>query len=83
MKWLRPAAKLLETFYIILLTVSTTHAQTGFKVFLVGDAGDHTEPGITLRNLEAELIKNPNSAVVFLGDNSYKDILWGIIPLWI
>ena len=80
MKWPGPATKLLESLYIFLLTVSTAHAQTGFKVFLVGDAGDHTEPGITLRNLEAELIKSPNSAVVFLGDNSYKNILWGIIP---
>jgi hypothetical protein len=80
MNWPKPAAGLLETICIVLLTLSAAHAQTGFKVFLVGDAGDHTEPGTTLRNLEAELMKNPNSAVIFLGDNSYKNILWGIIP---
>ncbi len=80
MNWQKPAARLPEMVFVILLMLSTANAQTGFKVFLVGDAGDHTEPAATLRNLKTELIKNPNSAVIFLGDNSYKDDLWGIIP---
>ena len=49
------------------------------STYLVGD-GDHTEAGETLINLQRELISHPNSAVIFMGDNSYKDILWGIIP---
>ena len=59
---------------------NSLQAQEVFKIFLVGDAGDHKETGETLINLHKELIRSPNSAVVFLGDNSYKDILWGIIP---
>ncbi|HEY4966375.1 MAG TPA: metallophosphoesterase [Puia sp.] len=46
----------------------------------MGDAGDHKEAGETLVNLRRELISHPNSAVIFLGDNSYKDVLGGIIP---
>ena len=63
-----------------MLYTQATVGQQSFKIFLVGDAGDHTESGETLKNLQKELIQNPNSAVIFLGDNSYKDILWGIIP---
>jgi hypothetical protein len=64
----------------IFLCCSRCHAQQDFKIYLVGDAGDHTEAGETLINLQKELISHPNSAVIFMGDNSYKDILWGIIP---
>jgi hypothetical protein len=64
----------------LLLTSQPAMTQETFKIFLVGDAGDHTESGETLRNLKAELTSNPNSAVIFLGDNSYKDILGGLIP---
>jgi hypothetical protein len=63
-----------------LLTLQSGLAQNSFKIFLVGDAGDHEESGETLINLRKELLGNPNSAVVFLGDNSYKSILWGVIP---
>jgi hypothetical protein len=55
-------------------------AQTAhFKVFLVGDAGEDAETGETLKNLHAQLMNNPNSAVIFLGDNSYKSILGGLV----
>jgi hypothetical protein len=67
-------------FYLFLLTPDNSMAQNSFKIFLVGDAGDHRDAGETLVNLQKELTSNPNSAVIFLGDNSYKDILWGIIP---
>ncbi len=63
-----------------LATAELVMAQEDFKIYLVGDAGDHTESGGTLKNLQTELSAHPNSAVIFLGDNSYKDILWGIIP---
>jgi DNA repair exonuclease SbcCD nuclease subunit len=64
----------------LILTTYPVIAQDSFKIYLVGDAGDHTESGGTLKNLKTELTSNPNSAVIFLGDNSYKDILWGLIP---
>jgi hypothetical protein len=51
-----------------------------FKVFLVGDAGENPDPGKALLSVQKQLENNPNSAVLFLGDNSYRDILEGIIP---
>jgi hypothetical protein len=69
------------TILTLLLSFHIGFAQNSFKIFLVGDAGDHEESGETLINLRKELLGNPNSAVVFLGDNSYKNILWGLIPV--
>ena len=74
-----PAVDILA-FLALLFSLHIGFAQNSFKIFLVGDAGDHEESGETLINLRKELLNSPNSAVVFLGDNSYKDILWGIIP---
>lgn len=65
---------------LFLITINNSRAQAGFNIYLVGDAGDHTYTAETLSNLQKELIQHPNSAVIFLGDNCYKDILWGIIP---
>ena len=67
-------------FWSALLCSARSCAQNDFRIYLVGDAGDHTEAGETLINLQRELIGHPSSAVIFMGDNSYKDILWGIIP---
>lgn len=69
----------IQLFWTLLLCIPG-FSQNSFKIFLVGDAGDHEESGETLINLRKELLENPNSAVVFLGDNSYKNILWGLIP---
>jgi Calcineurin-like phosphoesterase len=80
MKLFKPAGMILKLLCLVMLNIFSAEAQPGFKIYLVGDAGDHTESGETLRNLQKELVRNPNSAVVFLGDNSYKDILGGIIP---
>jgi len=52
-----------------------------FKIFLVGDAGDNEFTGETLDSLKSQLLANPNSAVIFLGDNSYRGGLWGLLPL--
>jgi hypothetical protein len=71
------------TLVAFLLLTAATKGFTqnkNFKVFLVGDAGEDTQTGETLKSLHRQLIDNPNSAVVFLGDNAYKSILWGIIP---
>jgi predicted MPP superfamily phosphohydrolase len=81
MSFLKPMESLLNIFCALLLTINSLQAQDTFKIFLIGDAGDHEEAGAALTNIQKELIKNPNSAVIFLGDNSYKNILWGIIPV--
>jgi UDP-2,3-diacylglucosamine pyrophosphatase LpxH len=62
------------------LTIPSVAQQQSFKVFLVGDAGEDATTGETLKNLGKQLLANPNSAVIFLGDNCYKSDLWGIIP---
>jgi hypothetical protein len=80
MKFFKQAGLFLNILPIFFLGLETISAQDSFKIYLVGDAGDHTESGETLVNLQKQLISHPNSAVIFLGDNSYKDILWGIIP---
>ena len=66
------------TTIILLFLVHQLHAQDNsvFKLFLVGDAGENQLTGATLDSLRNKLLDNPNSAVVFLGDNSYKKILW-------
>lgn len=66
-------------FWYTLFSGLQGFAQGNFRIYLVGDAGDHTEAGETLLNLRRELLSHPNSAVVFLGDNSYKNDLLGLL----
>ncbi|MBS1599466.1 MAG: metallophosphoesterase [Bacteroidetes bacterium] len=67
--------------YVCLFIANTAAAQNNpFKVYLVGDAGEDKTTGETLKNLGKELVNNPNSVVVFLGDNSYKDAFFGLAP---
>ena len=80
MKLLKPRLYYLISLCTIFFSFQTLNAQDSFKIFLVGDAGDHKEAGLTLKNVQKELINNPNSAVIFLGDNSYKNILWDLLP---
>lgn len=47
------------------------------SIYLIGDAGKDTTPGPALLLLEDELIANPNSSVLFLGDNIYPAGLEG------
>src|SRR4051812_30781018 len=42
-----------------------------FRLFLIGDAGEGDTTGATLHDLQVMLSENPNSAVIFLGDNCY------------
>ncbi len=44
-----------------------------YKVYLIGDAGEDTIPGKALLLLKNELLANPKSTVVFLGDNVYPN----------
>ena len=50
-----------------------------FKVYLVGDAGEVANNKTTMNNLAKELTANPRSAVIFLGDNSYKNMFGGLV----
>ncbi len=52
-----------------------------FRLFLIGDAGEGDTTGATLLDLKKKLADNPNSAVVFLGDNCYKKMFFGLISL--
>jgi hypothetical protein len=58
-----------------LLNCSYAGAQSpdtaSFKLYLVGDGGEGDTTGATLRDLHLKLLQNPNSAVIFLGDNCY------------
>jgi len=66
---------------LCLLCINSAAAQNKpFKIYLVGDAGEDKETGETLRNLQQQLNDNPNSAVVFLGDNSYRNSFLGLVP---
>lgn len=42
-------------------------------IYLIGDAGQDTKTGAALLMLKNELLKNPNSTVLFLGDNVYPE----------
>ena len=52
-----------------------------FKLFLIGDAGEGDTTGQTLLDLKVKLLNNPNSAVIFLGDNCYTKTFFGLIPV--
>jgi len=64
---------------IFLFAFCITSAQQPFKIFLVGDAGEDEMTGETLDSLRSSLHQNPQSAVIFLGDNSYKNTLFGLV----
>src|SRR5580704_11650527 len=64
-----------------MLASITISAQTPlYKIFLIGDAGDDEMTNQTLDSLKSRLNANPNSAVIFLGDNSYRNALGGLLP---
>src|SRR5437868_475485 len=70
-------------FFIILsfvfYTKEATCQQPEFKLYLVGDAGDNEIAGETLDSLKSKLMANSNSALVFLGDNSYRNAFFGLV----
>ena len=65
--------RLIFAFFFLFLFAVNVNAQTdsGYSVYLIGDAGEDTIPGKALLMLKEELLKNANSAVIFLGDNVY------------
>lgn len=52
-----------------------------FKLYLIGDAGDDDTTEATLLDLGKKLHENPNSALVFLGDNCYRRAMYGLLPV--
>jgi predicted phosphodiesterase len=59
-------------FFILLLPLfSFSQENASFSVYLAGDAGEDTVSGKALLLLKDELLRDPASAVVFLGDNVY------------
>ena len=71
---------LLFIFFYFPFSYHAAAQRNGFKIFLVGDAGENAYTGKALENLGKQLKENPNSAVIFLGDNCYKNDLWGVFP---
>ena len=66
-------------FFISLLLFKCSFSQnTGFKLFLIGDTGEDTALQSTMKNFLDTISHYPNSAVVFLGDNCYKEWILGI-----
>jgi len=63
---------------LLFLCFNACAQTTPYKVFLIGDAGDDEMTTQTLDSLKSVLGRNPNSAVFFLGDNSYKDVIMGL-----
>lgn len=81
MEYCRKCLKaILVLVFLLQVQFSLIAQDNGFKIFLVGDAGENAYTGKTLENLGKKLKENSNSAVIFLGDNSYKNDLWGVFP---
>jgi len=69
-------------FFIIFLFLSARvfSQQADFKLYLVGDAGEDELTGETLDSVKSKLMHNPSSAIIFMGDNCYKDAFFGLVP---
>lgn len=52
-----------------------------FRLYLIGDAGEDDTTENTLLDLGKKLQANPNSAVIFLGDNCYRKAGYGTLPV--
>ncbi|MCW3071329.1 MAG: hypothetical protein JWO44_1219 [Bacteroidetes bacterium] len=63
--------RLLNFLLLLVPLFSFAQENTSFSVYLVGDAGEDTASGKALLMLQEQLLHDPSSAVVFLGDNVY------------
>jgi hypothetical protein len=65
-------------FLLFFLLKSGSAQDPAFRLFLIGDTGEDDTLEATMKNF-LDTVKNyPNSAIVFLGDNSYKKYFFGI-----
>ena len=68
--------KKIATVLIFFCFLTSLHGQDSlsrYTVFLIGDAGKDTAQSDAIAFLKAEIGKEPNSTVVFLGDNVYPN----------
>jgi hypothetical protein len=72
-------AKKSHLFLFFCFALSVCNAQQVYKVFLVGDAGEDQMTGETLDSLKSKMQNSAQGAVVFLGDNSYKNTFFGLV----
>lgn len=64
----------LPFFILLFLSPFTLTAQPpAFSVFLIGDTGELRTTNDNFKNLSQQIQKNPNSTVIFLGDNIYPN----------
>jgi hypothetical protein len=59
---------LILSCFVALLSFSQ---EKQYSVYLIGDAGEHTQPHEALLKLKQDLITDEKSSVLFLGDNVY------------
>jgi predicted phosphodiesterase len=62
---------LLKCIFVFICSVGFAQTDQKYSVYLIGDAGEDTVPGKALLMLKEKLLSNPNSSVIFLGDNVY------------
>jgi calcineurin-like phosphoesterase family protein len=76
---------LIISILFFLVVSDMCYAQTPetptFRLYLIGDAGEDDTTEATLLDLGKKLQENPNSAVVFLGDNCYRGGMYGMLPM--
>jgi hypothetical protein len=63
----------------IFMSAPAFSQQADFKLYLVGDAGENEMTGETLDSLKSKILHNPRSALIFMGDNCYKNTLFGLV----
>ncbi|MEO5569404.1 MAG: metallophosphoesterase [Bacteroidia bacterium] len=63
---------LINSFLFISKSFAQKPEEPTFRLYLIGDAGEDDTTEATLLDLGKKLHENPNSAVVYLGDNCYK-----------
>ncbi|MBK5277537.1 MAG: metallophosphoesterase [Bacteroidia bacterium] len=64
--------KILVLSITIFLSNLSFGQSSNFKLFLIGDTGEDISLGTTMKHFLDTISLYPNSATVFLGDNSYK-----------
>lgn len=62
---------LLKLIVLLFPLILSAQVNQSYSVYLIGDAGEDTIPGKALLMLKDELLADPNSAVIFMGDNVY------------
>lgn len=67
----------IKVVFILFLSITSSHAQSTFSAFFIGDAGNDENGNSTLNTLKEKLERSPESIVFFMGDNIYPQGLDG------